>query len=119
MIFLDRALHPRYWSEAAKKIKASGCWAPEQAKGKGRLNRVLKAVSKGGRQGGLLEEEGGFIKGRRNRITEKSESARLQSGGRWRIWGPNFSPDKTSFVRGRIQIQDCQVEKSRNQAFSH
>lgn len=50
---------------AAKKIKASGCWAAEQAKGKGRLNRVLKAVSKGGRQGGLLEEEGGFIEGRR------------------------------------------------------
>ena len=86
MIFLDHALHPRYWSEAAKKIKASGCWAAEQAKGKGRLNRVLKVVSKGGRQGGLLEEEGGFIEGRRNRITEKSESARLQSGGRWRIW---------------------------------
>lgn len=36
-----------------------------------------------------------------------------------RIWGPNFSPDKASFVRGRIQIQDCQVEKSRNEAFSH
>ena len=48
MIFLDRALHPRYWSEAAKKIKASGSWAAEQAKGKGRLHRVLKAVSKGG-----------------------------------------------------------------------
>ena len=25
MIFLDRALHPRYWSEAAQKIKAAGC----------------------------------------------------------------------------------------------
>lgn len=88
MIFLDRALHPRYWSEAAQKIKAAGCWAAEQAKGKGWLNRVLKVVSKGGRQCGLrLEEEGGFIKGRRNWMTEKSESTRLQSGGRQRMWG--------------------------------